>query len=447
MKITHLKSATVAIESNGVKILSDPWLTDGEYYGSWFHYPKFEFRESFFSDIDYIYVSHIHPDHFSKETFQLLDKNIPVLIHSYDSKFLKLNLERLGFTVIELPHNQRTLLKKDVYINILAADNCNPELCGKFFGCSIVESKYGSTQIDTLCVIDDGKYAVLNTNDCPYDLAVETLQIVKEQYNKIDFMLVGYGGAGPFPQCFSLSENDKLAAAERKKDQFLKQGEAYISYFQPSYYMPFAGTYTLGGKLAHLNKYKGVPELEEARIYFEQSQLIDQEKSNAVLLNTYSSFDLASASASSPYQETNLEDKQAYINNILSRRLFAYEGDVVPTKEQILSLIKGAYERMESKRKEIGFVSPTEVIIKALEDELIVISMNGGGYRFIADDRKSEIESYVVYALDSRLFHRILQGPKLAHWNNAEIGSHINFERQPNIFERGIYHVMCFFHA
>ena len=40
MKITHLNGACELIESNGIKILIDPWLVDGEYYGSWCAYPS-----------------------------------------------------------------------------------------------------------------------------------------------------------------------------------------------------------------------------------------------------------------------------------------------------------------------------------------------------------------------------------------------------------------------
>ena len=38
MKITHLNGACEIIQANGVKILTDPWLVDGEYYGSWYMY-------------------------------------------------------------------------------------------------------------------------------------------------------------------------------------------------------------------------------------------------------------------------------------------------------------------------------------------------------------------------------------------------------------------------
>ena len=190
MRVHFLKSATTIIDSNGVKILTDPWLVDGEYYGSWFHYPPYDFRPSDFRDIDFIYISHIHPDHFSRETLSQLDRKIPVLIHNYQAKFLKRNIELLGFEVRELEHHIRTPLKNGVGINILAADNCNPELCGKFFGCGQAETKFGSTQIDSLALIDDGEFKLLNLNDCPIALAKSCAETILSRYGMIDFLLM-----------------------------------------------------------------------------------------------------------------------------------------------------------------------------------------------------------------------------------------------------------------
>ena len=42
MKITNLKSSTTITESQGIKILTDPWSVDGEYYGTWRHIPPFK---------------------------------------------------------------------------------------------------------------------------------------------------------------------------------------------------------------------------------------------------------------------------------------------------------------------------------------------------------------------------------------------------------------------
>ena len=73
-----------------------------------------------------------------------MDKKIPVIILNYVDKFLKRNIERLGFNVIELEHNKRTHLKDNLHINILAAHYCNPEVCSKLMGCSNIEKIFRS---------------------------------------------------------------------------------------------------------------------------------------------------------------------------------------------------------------------------------------------------------------------------------------------------------------
>ena len=109
MKITHVYGACEIIESKGVKILFDPWLIDGEYYGSWASYPTVKDLDfGILDDIDYIYISHIHPDHFSRLTLSKIDKSIPILIHKFPAPFLKNNIERLGFSVTEIEVNEIT---------------------------------------------------------------------------------------------------------------------------------------------------------------------------------------------------------------------------------------------------------------------------------------------------------------------------------------------------
>ena len=115
MKMTFLQSSSVVLEHKETKILTDPWLVDGELYGSWAHYPPSELKPEDFNDVDYIYLSHIHQDHFSQKTLRHMNKDIPIIIHNFASKRLKLNIEKLGFSVIELDHNTRTHLKDDLY--------------------------------------------------------------------------------------------------------------------------------------------------------------------------------------------------------------------------------------------------------------------------------------------------------------------------------------------
>ena len=242
MKITHIASATVLIEHKNTKILTDPWLVGNEYYGSWTHYPPIDIDWKMFDDVDYIYISHIHPDHMSKETLENINKDIPILIHTYEEKFVKGNLERWGKKVIELPHGEKFECGDGLNIHIYAADNCNPEECYKFFGCGKMESKMGSTGIDTMAVIENGDQTILNVNDCPFLLSTKTLDVVLENHPTIDLLLVGYAGAGSYPQCWeNYTVAEKLEVyGPKKKLHFLNMGKQYIDKIKPKYYIPFA---------------------------------------------------------------------------------------------------------------------------------------------------------------------------------------------------------------
>lgn len=448
MKVQFLKSATVLIEARGVKILTDPWFVDGEYYGSWAHYPPYEFDPALFADLDFIYISHIHPDHLSPKTMVLLPRHVPVLIHAYATRFMRTSVEALGFQAIELPHNRRTPLKNGVFINILAADNCNPALCGKFFGCTQVERSYGSTMIDTLSVIDDGAHTVVNVNDCFFEVAGESLEHVRAQYPDVDLLLTGYSGAGAYPQCFpqlSVAERDQAAAAKRL--QFLTQGENYIRAVRPRYYMPFAGTYTLAGRLVALNAHRGVPEVQEACAFYRHSERIDHERSRCIHLASGGQIDLASGDVTSEDEPVDGAAKARYIAEVLAARPLDYERDKMPAPEELTRLVPKAYERMERKRRELGFETTTIALLSLGDGTALRVSMKGDGWDIVPDDSAHQPDGFVSFRTDPRLLYWLLKGPKYAQWGNAEIGSHIEYVRRPNVYERGLYYVLSSFYA
>lgn len=326
MKITQLNSASILIEDNTggskTRILCDPWLDGEEYIGSWGIYPNYEFRPENFADLDFIYVSHIHPDHCSTSTLSKLDKKIPILIHDFPEKFLKQKMEGLGFKVIELEHGVRVRLKNNFHINILAADNCDPTICGNLMGCGLLEVKYKTTQIDTMAVFDNENQVIVNTNDCPYDIGKTTALSIKSTYGKIDFLLVGYVAASSWPHCYNLPEDEKIKQAELKAKKKLETTKNYIELFEPKFYLPFAGRYTLSGKNVVLNKYRGEPELEDA---FEWLSANVSEKYHGVLLNNDNWFDLDTQRQSKEYTPINRDDKKKYTESVLALKKFPYE--------------------------------------------------------------------------------------------------------------------------
>jgi UDP-MurNAc hydroxylase len=443
LKVTYLQNAAVTIENSGEKILCDPWLIPGCYYGAWHHYPKFNFIGKEFDDIDYIYISHIHPDHFDIKTMEKLKKDIPVLIHEFPQKFLKANIEKLGFKVEELAHNKRTNLGK-TWINILAADDCNPEICSRSFGCSFEFNKFGTNQIDTLSVIDNDEQVIVNSNDCPWEIGATTAKKIKEQYDKIDLLLVGYTGASDYPSCYDLPIDEKEKEAEKKKLKRLRDAESYINMFNPKFYMPFAGRYVLGGKLTSLMKYKGESTQDEGINYLLQK--INQDQNMGIALNIKSYFDLDTKLVSDPYVPENKQEREEYIQNVLSKLKLDYEYEEYPKIESILELIPKAYDRFEQHRKMINYSVNTSILIELDNENMLLVSVNGNGFKIIKRTEINNYSKYLYLSLDTRLLYKILQNSKKAHWNNAEIGCHILWKRTPNEYDRALMYCLNFFH-
>lgn len=449
MKIKLFRSATIGVHFNNFKILQDPWLVDGEYYGSWSHYPHFNIKLNIneINSYNAIFISHIHPDHCSEKTLSYINKNIPIYIAKFHAKFLKIKLERLGFKVCEIDNGVRTRISDKIHINIYAADDCDPLLCYKFTGCSKLSIKNESQQIDSLCVIDDGKNVLVNLNDCPYELSKNLTKKILSYYNKVDILLTSYCGAGPFPQCFdNLNYNQKIIEGEKKKLFFLNQGLSYIKDFNPRFYLPFAGTYSLTGKISSLHDLRGVPLIDEAYNFFEKNLI--NKKISAIKINPESIFDLETKETSKEYQPLDLEKYKIYLKNNLALKKLDYEDIILPDDDELYELAKKAFVRYIEKKKENNVIFSTNIYL-SLEKSLIEIDNTKSHEKInlIKNEQFQLNSNFVKYNTDKRLLKLLLQGPKFAHWNNAEIGSHITFLRNPNIFERQLYENMCYFHG
>lgn len=447
MKVQYLKSASVLVEHDGVRVLCDPWLTDGIYYGSWYHYPPLEITPEDFSDVDYIYISHVHPDHLDPETLRRLPDHIPVLIANYKDRFVHRILKQCGFEqIIELQGHRPYRLADDFFIEVLGADFCDPALCGHSFACQ-PEPDRSTYALDTLAIFHGGGKVVVNTNDCPYGLTASACKYIVDHYGKVDFLLVGYAGAGPYPQCFEHQDEEALMQkGEQKKRQFIRQCSDYLEALRPAYFLPFAGQYTLGGKLWHLNRYRGVPELEDLESLFASERSARGIASEMVLLNSGEWFDLVEGAASSPYRPISMTDKLAYIERELSGKSYVYESDAPCSSDELLLNLQ------EAQRHMIGQMA-TRGIRPRLHDWNVYMDVGDeeGVYHVPLTEGevaripiRDIVEPCLAVQLDAKLLKRMLE--RKAHWNNAEIGSHLRFKRAPDVFDRPLFTALCYLH-
>ena len=77
----------------------------------------------------------------------------------------------------------------------------------------------------------------------------------------------------------------------------------------------------------------------------------------------------------------------------------------------------------------------------------IDISKQKPNYKIISEKFDKIQKPYILFELDNRLLYNILRGPKFAHWNNVEIGALLKMKREPDIYEQGIHHVLCYLHV
>lgn len=453
MRLRHLKSSSIVVEEDGTSVLCDPWLLDGAFYGAWAHYPPLQFEPEDYADVDYIYISHIHPDHCHDETLARLDEDTPVIIHDYETDFLRYNIEAHGFDVIELPHNERFHLADDLHLSVLGADNCDPENCGKYFGCGWwMESESGgrtdgSTQIDSLGVFDNGEEVLVNANDCRWPMSHAACETINATYGDIDMLLMQYGAANFYPQCMGdYSHEEKLMAKAEVSYEMLGDAESFVEVLEPDYYMPFAGSYVLTGEHADKNEYVAVARRDHAKGYFQQSRAVPDD-AECILLNSEEYFDLTTETQSAPYAPIDEWEKRQYIQTVLADRSFEFESDPIPDHDRFAELIPEAYEHFEEKRRDLGFETETDVYLTLPDDEFAKVSLQGEGFEFVPHSEYEDADRYVRMDIDPRLLERILQGPRYAHFNNAQIGSHIEFYKQPDIYERPLYYAMSFFHT
>lgn len=423
MKVTYIKSAMVVIEHKGKKVLCDPWLTEGIYYGSWYSFPLPKHTAKDFQDIDYIYISHVHPDHCDVETLKDLPKDKPVLILDFDEKFLLRTLQKVGFTnIIEVPHGKTVNLEEDFKIEILSGDNNDLRRFSIIYGCSEPRGKK-TKQIDSLAIFSSDKQVIVNSNDVPVNLISGAFKYILDKYKKIDVLLVSYAGAGPYPQAYTMEKEAMLRSAIGASYSFLGGTFQYIHGLNPRYFIPYAGEYILGGKNWWMNRFKGTSEIEELEVDLLPILKDNKIDSKMVLLNRGENFDLDTEQASKPYTPTDFLARQRHIAMNLSNKIFDYEVSPVEPYDLMPYLVE-ARETMWNKQKEYLYYGNVDLLIDVGMECLYKINFKDKEItRFYRNQRIKENQPYIHAQIRFSLMDWILN--RKANWNNAEVGSHI----------------------
>lgn len=435
MRVEFYRSATVGIFSDDRKtsILCDPWLTDGAFLGSWFHDPPlegFEFEEVLQRKWTFIYISHLHADHFDRKFLSRIVRLQPeckILIPLHGKPWLKRALLSLGFSnnrVIEVTPNI-PIEHGDMTISILPADHCNPLVCGAQTPC--FSGNDWQRSIDSLAVFNCDGQKIINANDV---MATESVPKVFKTIGDCDILLAAYGGAGPYPQCFP-DVDEKEIQAKRLANKFIDVVASAAEVLKAKSVMPYAGQYFLGGSLTHLNPSRAVLSLEEVKRRLQTSGI-----RNVLTPRVFSGIEVSDLAVEWEHREQSIDELDRYLGRI-SKNKFPYEH----MKKSWPSYQNDLEIAADNLRRRYLAVPRTWSKEHSGASFVLKSQLGSAVFDFDQDTLRLEFnkEPRFLYCttiqVDSRLLQMLVrrrrnyEGFTQAHWNQAEIGSHFMWQR------------------
>lgn len=410
----YIYSACVVLETQDISICCDPWFTQGIYDGAWYQYPRVHDPVRTIGPVDFIYVSHIHPDHYDPPFIRgILEANpgCEVLIGDENQHFLESKMRRDGFKPQKL--SRQAFGKTEIAIFPNHADS--------------------EINIDSALVVRDTENVVINMNDCPFDES--QIAAIKEFCRtRPDLACLPYAGAGPYPQAYRFdNESDRISAADAKKEQFLALFEKYLHALNPRFAMPFAGLYYLGGNRRWMNHSRGVPDAVEVAQRFGSSVLVLEEGSGMVNLRT----------GEVRHQRILPHDRDkrdAYLSTF-DGYAFPYMVDESVSETELVSRLGAAHQNA---CRRIGDKPHGWICFKTPSTRFLCIHAERPGEVEVRDS-VGDLEPREEMFIDERLLAGLLG--RRYHWNNAEIGSHFEFRRISQDYDRRVYDLLNFLHV
>lgn len=219
MRFTILSHAGMYVEHKGTSLVTDPWLIGSCYWRSWWNFP--EPKRALVENLrpDYIYISHLHWDHYHGISLKkLFDRKTRVLVPKVCTTRMVDDLKTMGFrNVEEIPHDSEVRLGDDF------------TLASYQFGIGV----------DSAAIIKGGGIRLYDLNDCK--LFGWPLHHLAKRHGRPDFVLRSHSSASAVPYCVEGYRKD-FAELRTRQDYIEEFSRAAIS-LEAKYAIPFASNH------------------------------------------------------------------------------------------------------------------------------------------------------------------------------------------------------------
>jgi UDP-MurNAc hydroxylase len=354
------------IDTAAGSILCDPWVNPA-YFASWFPFPdNSQLDWEHLGDTDYLYVSHLHRDHFDAAHLRrFINKRATVLLPAYPTSELEDELRELGFTsFIETVSNEVVELDGGLRVMIQA----------------LTSPTDGPIGDSSLWVEYDG-VRLLNQNDArPTDLQIFS------DLGHVHAHMLQFSGAIWYPMVYELPGAAKTAFGKQKRDRQFDRTWRYINEIRASHVFPIAGPPCfLDDELWQFNDIFG----DEGNIFPDQQVFVEEYAkvggSNAVVLlpGTVAEITEQGCAAVQPVADVRafFESKEQYLKEYAQRQ------------RPVIEAAKASW-----RHPEVDVLAELKRRIEPLLDESIYLATGVGGpvrFDLVGYDGES-VESIVV---------------------------------------------------
>lgn len=217
MEFKILSHAGLAVSSGGVSLVFDPWLVGSCYWRSWWNYPPVSGDLIKGLKPDFIYLSHIHWDHFHGPTLRKFSPDTPVIVPRGHADKMKRDLDYIGFrNVVELRHGQGFDLAPGFRLTSY-----------QFF-----------PYLDSAIVVECEGKTLLNANDAKF-MAGPLRQILR-RHPSIDFVFRSHSSANG-RMCFEVVDDPTVVVDD--ESTYIASFAAFVRRTNARYAIPFASNH------------------------------------------------------------------------------------------------------------------------------------------------------------------------------------------------------------
>lgn len=423
MKVTHISNSFIIVETNSAKIVCDPWVGRAN-YGGWHSYPEYNKEEiiNLVSDANFVYISHIHDDHFDpiflKES-NLISKQF--LLKSFTPKVVFNRIKGLGAnSIIELDSWEIFEINKTRLSIIPQMASNNSEADDDV-----------SYDMDTSIIIHDSGFTFFNQVDNPLsENNYKKIKLfAKKNFGEINLASLTCGAASEYP--WSFINVDRKKEKERVINECLNKLQTKLEVLNPQYFFPAGGTYFIPGYLSKLNKYIAAPDFQKVEEFVEENFIL----SKPLFLEGGYTIDLNHSSMNKLQSIKPITDcLQSSIDN---HQLDEYDFQLSDLNEELTML-----EKIFKLAKK-NWQDKVEKESISISQNIIFSVYNSISFDEFGDIDEIDIEKeFVLNSADENnllkvyihknAFYKCLTRQKMV-WNGT-LGSLCLFERNPDIF-------------